>query len=92
MKKVVSKNSRTAAPKVIAEININLEHSLTTVYITLPSFVCSLITKQAMILDYKQEQNTVYKGTNMADVTLVVGRVSLRKSWKPPKTEACCRA
>jgi len=88
----VSKNRRTAAAKVTTEINIHLEHPFTTVYITLPSFVCPLVTKQAIRLDYKQEQNTANKETNMAGVTCVVGSASLRKSWKPPKTEACCRA
>jgi len=84
----VSKNRRTAAAKVTTEINIHLEHPFTTVYITLLSFLCPLVTNQAITLDYKQEQNTANKETNMTDVT----RVSLRKSWKPPKTEACCRA
>jgi len=56
-----------------------------------PSFVCPLVTKQAMTLDYKQEQNTAYKGTNMVAVKLIVDRVSFRMSCKPPKTEPCCR-
>jgi transposase len=80
LKRIVSKNRRTAAPKVTAELNIRLEYPFTTVYITWPSSVCPLVTKQAMTLDYKQEQNTAYKGTNMADVTRVVDRVSLRQS------------
>jgi len=88
----VSKNRRTAAAKVTTEINIHLEHPSTTVYITLPSFVCLLVTKRAITLEYKQVQNTANKETNMADVTRVVGSVSLSKSWKPPKTEASCRA
>jgi predicted transcriptional regulator len=37
-------------------------------------------------------RNTAYKGTNMAAVTRIVGRVSFRKSCKLPKTETWCRA
>ena len=60
LKRILPINSRTTATKVTAELNIHLKHPLTTVSIVLISSVCLLVKKQAIMFDYKQEQNTAY--------------------------------
>jgi hypothetical protein len=54
----IEEDCSTAAEKVTAELNIHLENLFTFVSIIFPFSVGPSVTKQAMTLGYKQEQNT----------------------------------